>query len=218
MSRVSIRVLGGGHEVGRAAIAVKVGDSSKYLLLDYGVNFNERDEPQLPLHIRPSDLAGLVVTHAHLDHVGATPLLYTTAKLPAVMTLLTKNLSEIMVKDFLKISSYYLPFVDLSLKTLMDNTIDLNYGDEVRVDRYYIKLINAGHIPGSAMAYVEVDGVKILYTGDVNTIDTRLVKKPSIEGLEADVLIIESTYGNANHPPRSLIEKEFIESIKEVIE
>ena len=192
--------------------------SKRYLLLDYGVNFNERDEPQLPLHIRPNDIAALVVTHAHLDHVGATPIFYTSARIPAVMTTLTKKLSEVMIKDFIKISGYYLPFDNTDLNTLLDNTLEVNYNEEVKIDNFKIKLLNAGHIPGSSMVYIEVDGVTILYTGDINTIDTRLVKKPELENIRADVVIIEGTYGNAVHPPRNQVEDEFIESINEVIE
>ncbi|MCC6043435.1 MAG: MBL fold metallo-hydrolase, partial [Desulfurococcaceae archaeon] len=48
---MEIKVLGGGREVGRAAILLK--DSGKSILLDYGVNFNEKDIPQLPMHVRP---------------------------------------------------------------------------------------------------------------------------------------------------------------------
>jgi len=216
--RVRIKILGSGREVGRAAIAVRDERVPKYLLLDYGVNFNERDEPQLPLHIRPNELAGIVATHAHLDHIGALPLFYTTTKLPLVTTTLTKELSKIMIRDFLKISGYYLPFEETDLSVMLDNVIDVRYGEVVNVGSYSIKLINAGHIPGSAMVHVTTPNLTVLYTGDVNTIDTRLVSKPKLDGLEADVLIIEGTYGNSVHPPREVIEDEFIDAVKEVIE
>ncbi len=218
MVRVRIKVLGSGREVGRAAIAIREERVPKYLLLDYGVNFNEKDEPQLPLHVRPNELSGIVVTHAHLDHIGATPLFYTTSKLPLVTTTLTKELSRIMIRDFLKISGYYLPFEETDLNTMLDNVIDVRYGEVVDVGSYSVQLINAGHIPGSAMVYIRTPNASILYTGDVNTIDTRLVSKPHLNGIEADILIIEGTYGNSIHPPRNVIENEFIEAIKEVIE
>jgi len=213
---MKIRILGGGREVGRAAVAV--GSDSKYLLLDYGINFDEKDIPQLPLHIRPSELVAVAVSHAHLDHIGALPMLYTSFKIPAVMTRVTKELSKIMLSDFLKISGYYLPYEQVDIEVMLDSTLDLYYGSEVRFGDYSIKLVNAGHIPGSAMIYVEIGGAKILYTGDINTIETRLVKGAFMDGLEADVLITEGTYGNSIHPKRDEIEKEFIESVKEVID
>jgi len=212
---LKVKVLGGGREVGRAAVALRYGEG-RFLLLDYGVNFNENDEPQFPEHLKPSEVAGLAISHAHLDHVGSAPMLYSSVKLPAVMTPMTKALSEVMLKDFIKISGYYLPFEELDMLSMLDNSIEASYNVECRVGEFTVKLLNAGHIPGSAMIHVEVNGRKILYTGDVNTIDTRLVSKASYEGVEAEVLVIEGTYGNVKHPPREVVEKEFIDSVKEV--
>ena len=213
---MEIKILGGGREVGRAAVAV--GSNGKYLLLDYGINFDEKDIPQLPLHIRPNELVAIAVSHAHLDHIGALPMLYTSFKIPAVMTKVTKELSKIMLSDFLKISGYYLPFEQVDIEIMLDSTIDLYYDNEVRFGDYSVKLINAGHIPGSAMILVETGNTKILYTGDVNTINTRLVKGAFLDGIKADILITEGTYGNSIHPSREEIEKEFIESVREVID
>ncbi|MCD6428446.1 MAG: MBL fold metallo-hydrolase [Desulfurococcales archaeon] len=216
MTQIKIRILGGGREVGRAAVAV--GSDGKYVLLDYGINFDEKDIPQLPLHIRPNELVAVTISHAHLDHVGALPMLYTSAKIPAVMTRVTRELSKIMLSDFLKISGYYLPYEQVDVEVMLDNTIDLYYDAEASFGEYVIKLINAGHIPGSAMTLVEVGGTRILYTGDVNTIDTRLVKGAFLDDIKADILITEGTYGNSIHPDREEIEKEFVESIREVID
>ncbi len=216
MAKISIKILGSGREVGRAAIAV--GNGEKYVLMDYGVNFSENDEPQLPQHIRPSDVVAVAISHAHLDHIGAAPFLYTSAVLPTLMTSITKELGEIMIKDFLKLSGYYLPFEQVDLDTLLDNVIEVSYNKEYVFNDFTLRFINAGHIPGSSMILTEFNGVRVLYTGDVNTIDTRLVEGATTNGLEADILIIEGTYGNSVHPPREEIEKEFIESVKEVIE
>ncbi|MCD6340843.1 MAG: MBL fold metallo-hydrolase [Desulfurococcales archaeon] len=216
MAQIKIKILGGGREVGRAAVAV--GSNGKYVLLDYGINFDEKDIPQLPLHIRPNELVAVAVSHAHLDHIGALPMLYTSAKIPAVMTRVTKELSKIMLSDFLKISGYYLPYEQVDVEIMLDSTLDLYYDSEVSFSDYTLKLINAGHIPGSAMTLIEVGDTRILYTGDVNTINTRLVKGAFLDGIKADILITEGTYGNSIHPSREEIEKEFIESVREVID
>jgi len=215
VSRLEVKVLGGGREVGRAAVAV--GRPGSYVLLDYGVNFNERDEPQLPMHIRPTDVEALILTHAHLDHIGAAPLLFTTSRLPAVMTPVTAELSEVMIKDFLKLSGYYLPFEEVDLSVMLDNTIYTDYGRKLYFNSYVVELINAGHIPGSSMVLVDTGDARVLYTGDVNTVDTRLVKGADLSGVKADVLVIEGTYGNSIHPPRGETEKEFVERVEEVI-
>jgi putative mRNA 3-end processing factor len=216
MTEIEIKILGSGREVGRAAIAL--GSNSKYLLLDHGVNFGDDDVPQLPLHIRPGDVDGLVVTHSHLDHIGASPLLYTSARIPAVMTRLTKALAEIMIKDFIKISGYYLPFEYMDLEEFLSSTLDVDYDKEVKLGNFTVRLYSAGHIPGSAVIHVEVNNVKILYTGDINTVETRLVEGADLNNIEADILIIEGTYGDSVHPDRKEVENSFIEAVKEVIE
>jgi len=211
-----VRVLGGGREVGRAAIAVSLGDGRQSLLLDYGVNFDEEDKPRFPEHVKPSEVAGLVLTHAHLDHVGAAPMLHVTSKVSTVATALTKKLCEIMIKDFIKISGYYLPYEEVDLYNMIDSIQDYSYESEVQLGDYRFKLLNAGHIPGSSMAYVEAGEYSVVYTGDVNTIDTRLVSRARASGVKADVVIIEGTYGWIRHPPRELVEKEFLEAVREV--
>lgn len=212
---LKVRIFGGGREVGRAAVGLQH-DDKRFLLMDYGVNFDENDKPRLPEHVRPTNVAGLILTHAHLDHVGAAPLLGITGRVPVVTTSLTKRLSELMIRDFIKISGYYLPYEEADLINMLENTYEYSYGAEANVEGYSVKLINAGHIPGSSMAYVEVNDSKVIYTGDVNTIDTRLVSRASNPGLTADTVIIEGTYGWIEHPSRGLVEKEFIDSIREV--
>jgi putative mRNA 3-end processing factor len=74
---------------------------------------------------------------------------------------------------------------------------------------------SAGHIPGAAMFELNSDKT-VLFTGDINTLDTHLVagNKP----VKCDVLIIESTYSGRNHPPRSKTEQEFLEKTREVVD
>ncbi|MEM4519237.1 MAG: MBL fold metallo-hydrolase [Sulfolobales archaeon] len=216
MESIEIRILGGGREVGRSAIAV--GNNGRYILLDYGVNFTENDVPQFPQHIRPSLIDGMVLSHAHLDHIGAAPLMYSSIKIPTLTTRLSKPLIRVMIEDFLRISGYYIPYEYNELNSLLDNIVESDFNEQVEINNYQIKLLNAGHIPGSAMVLVILNNLKILYTGDINTIETKLVKPAAYEGLSADIIITEATYGNSQHPPRSYVEKEFINSVVEVVE
>ncbi len=213
---IKLEVLGSGGEVGRAALLIRY--RGRGLLLDYGVNFDEEDKPQFPLHVRPTDLDGIVLSHAHLDHTAAAPFLYTTYRVPAVMTRMTRDLIKVMLKDFLHISGYYAPYEHSDVRAMIENTIAVDYGREVVLGDFRVRLLNAGHIPGSAMTLVDVGGTRILYTGDVNTIDTRLVTAPNLGSLEADYLITEGTYGASTHPDREEIEEEFVKAVEEVIE
>ena len=217
MPKLEIRVLGGGLEVGRAAIAVS--SRGRTVLLDYGVNFSESDVPQLPEHIRPSEVSLVAVTHAHLDHVGAVPLLYTSKAQPVLaMNRLTKAFSEVLLKDFMRISGYYLPFDEADWYRAVEFVKYVETGEEVEIEGVALKTFNAGHIPGSQAYLLDLGDFRVAYTGDVNTIDTRLVRGYDSYGLKADVLVIEGTYADVDHPDREEVEREFVEAVREVIE
>lgn len=212
-----IRILGGGREVGRTAIEVKGKDGS--ILLDYGVNFDEKDIPRTPLHIRPVDVKALVVSHAHLDHVGAAPYLYITGNPRAISTKPTLDVAKLLVIDFLRINSYYVEYELREFDRLYDNTVFVNYGEKVDVDGYEVRLFNAGHIIGSSLTYIETpSGERILYTGDFNTIQTWTLSPADTPPLSPDIIITESTYGGRNHPRRHLVEKRLIEIVEDTID
>lgn len=216
---IEVRVLGSGGEVGRAAIYIRDTSREKGILLDYGINFDEEGRPRFPEHIRPIDVAGIVVSHAHLDHIGAVPQLFISARPLTIMTRPTMEIGEILIRDFMKISGYYIDYEEGELSLMMEHSLLLDYGEEVEVDKYRIMLTSAGHILGSSLVYLETpSGHKILYTGDTNTIQTWTLTKAELWPMKIDTLIIESTYGNVIHPPRYETEKQLIDSIEEVID
>ncbi|MEB3774794.1 MAG: MBL fold metallo-hydrolase [Desulfurococcales archaeon] len=212
-----IRVLGSGREVGRAAILVEDG-RGRGLLLDYGVNFDDQDNPIFPGHVRPRDLDGVVLTHSHLDHVGAAPSLFISVMPPLYGTPLTLDVSRLLLYDMIKLNGPMLPFDEYSVDEMLAKATSISYGEEVNTGSFTFKLLDSGHIPGSASVLVEVDGSRILYTSDVNNIYTKLVAPAKLEGVEAETVIIESTYGDSNHPPRRETEERFYQSVREVVE
>jgi putative mRNA 3-end processing factor len=211
---VSITFLGGTREVGRSAILLE--SSQTKVLLDYGVMLN--DEPGFPAHVRASDVNGVIVTHAHLDHSGAAPLFYLSEKVPIYATAVTFGLTELLIQDFIKLSSYFLPYEYLELENMMENRVELKYGEKAKIGDINFRLINAGHIPGSAMVVLEANNRRILYTGDINTWDTHLVQGAMMPEEEFDAVIIESTYADEEHPERSSLEKEFVEKVNNVVD
>ncbi|MGB9785269.1 MAG: MBL fold metallo-hydrolase [Fervidicoccaceae archaeon] len=210
-----LKILGSGKEVGRAAIVVEY--NGRGVMLDYGVNFDENDNPVMPLSYPPNRLDALVLSHVHLDHIGAAPLLYSSVAPRAFSTRLTRYLSRLMLEDFLKLSGYYLDFEINEVNTLLSHIEDISHGSKVRVGEFEIEFFHSGHIPGSVATKVSTPEGSILYTSDINTIDTKLVTGARLDGVEAETLIIESTYGNADHPSRENVEKRFIDSVKETL-
>ena len=76
---------------------------------------------------------------------------------------------------------------------------------------------NAGHVIGAAMFLIEINGVRILYTGDYSCEKDIHIRPAEIPNCEIDVLIVESTYGIKNHEPRELREKLFLETVEKIV-
>ncbi|MCW4050093.1 MAG: MBL fold metallo-hydrolase [Candidatus Bathyarchaeota archaeon] len=210
---VKLSFNGGTHKVGGNAVVVK--SKKANLLLEYGVK--PGTPPEFPGHIRAKDLDGIVIGHAHLDHSGGVPLFYLSEKKPYFATRTTSELVKILIKDMIKLNSYYLPFEYLELDKMQECRNDLKYGQKVKLKDIEFQLLDAGHIPGSAMVDLKVNGKKILYTSDFNTVQTRICQAAKIPKKKFDAVVVESTYAMHEHPDRKKLEKEFIKDVKSTI-
>jgi len=215
--KIGLKILGSGREVGRSAILVYSYEDGTQILLDYGVSVSE-EEPGFPLHVQPRKLSAILLSHAHLDHSGALPLLYISESKPLYTTLLNLEISRILIMDFLKISGYYIPFEVIELESMTRSFVPLNYNDKVEVDGVTITAYDAGHIPGSVAYLLNINGVNILYTGDFNTRDTCLLKGARLPVEKADIILTEATYSLYSHPSREEVEKKFVASLEEVLD
>ena len=214
-----IRVLGAAREVGRSAILLE--EDGTRLLMDYGVSVGNgrRKDPSLPMHVRPRDVSALVITHAHLDHSGAAPLFEVDpGRSPAIYaTEPTVRLSEVLLYDFIKVTGDASPFTEHEVAKFVEATRTVGYGEGVRVGSLEFSLLDAGHMPGSAMVYVE-GSRRVLYTGDMNRLDTQLLRGYRSPLPEVDVVISEATYSQTSHPPRAAEERALVDYAKEVVE
>ncbi|MEM2929408.1 MAG: MBL fold metallo-hydrolase [Thermoproteota archaeon] len=210
-----IKFLGGVREVGRSAIYLAGGE--KRFLLDAGVMLTGR-KVKYPMHIPPREVDGIIVTHAHLDHVGAAPIFFISGERDAFLTSLTAPLAKLILLDFLKVSKELVPFEVLEVDRFISKSRKLDYQQEYSRDGFKLTFLSAGHTPGGGQALLELDGRKILYTGDINTIETTLLKGAYTNYPKIDIAIVESTYANKNHPPREEVEEKFVRRLKETVE
>jgi putative mRNA 3-end processing factor len=209
-----LQFLGGTREVGRIAILVKT--EKTRVLLDCGVMLNH--EPGFPMHIPPKDVDAIILTHSHLDHSGAVPIFYIQGKKPLFTNKLNLELTQILISDFIHLSSYYLPYEFLELRSMMRSNKHVDFGVDEEIGDMRFQLLNAGHTPGSAQILIEAEGKRILYTGDYNTTDTRLLEGAKMDYGDLDALITESTYADEDHTERLELEKRFVDAVTDVVE
>jgi metallo-beta-lactamase family protein len=175
-------------------------------------------EPLTPSgDLDPATLAAVVVTHAHLDHSGYLPRLVRDGFAGRILcTPETAELVAIVLRDSAHLQTEDAAFANaegfskhhpaLPLYDLADveRTLALlhpaPYDDRVEVARdVHVTLRPAGHILGSATALVEVDRSRALFSGDLGRPHHPLLLPPADPPV-ADVIVVESTYGDRTHP------------------
>ncbi len=216
---------GAAREVGRSCIELTTSLGNRFLL-DVGVKFGEGGLvfPEKVLDVPNID--GTFITHAHLDHAGGLPLFeHKHLHGPIFCTSQTLSAVKILLRDSYKVARIRNQHPAYSRADLREVQRDAKV---VEFDRWYKHLdirfmfLNAGHIPGSAMILFEVDGKRLLYTGDFNNRDTPLmineIIDPVLREVPIDVLIVESTYGDRDLPDNDALEEKFILSIKKTLD
>ncbi|MEM4735087.1 MAG: MBL fold metallo-hydrolase [Candidatus Thorarchaeota archaeon] len=207
--------LGSCREIGRSGFLLTVDGES--LLVDYGVKF--QDNPLFPARLDTDDLQGVVLTHAHLDHSGAIPLLLNDEDLSLFCTPATSDLSSLLIEDMFSLSGGRLPFDREDISRVRTQCQFLRYGETVSLGRKFeVTLFNAGHIPGSAMVSVKYNGKRILFTGDFNTIETRLSQAASRDLPSHDYVVTEATYARQRYPARDEIEQGLLRTVVETMQ
>lgn len=214
---VKLSFLGSCREIGRSGILVESKNGDK-CILDYGIGFNK--EKRMPHEVDINNLKAVALTHSHVDHSGALPYLYKEFTHPFLTNSISLAITEVLIKDMIRISNYPYPFGYRELNRLKQNAIFLEAGNRYKIsNNFFVTFIEAGHIPGSVSILLEVDNKNILYTGDFNTGETNLITHANSSNIPPlDGLIIESTYALRDHPPRETVEEKFVEKVIEITE
>jgi metallo-beta-lactamase family protein len=196
------------------------------ILLDCGLYQGSRKESYQRNQNLPYDAASidvLVLSHAHIDHSGNIPTLVKRGfKGDIVCTYATRDLCSIMLPDSAKIQSYDIEYLNKKrarqnlpllepLYDLEDAVESLKQFIGIGYERPFrllpdisLTFYDAGHILGSAIVALDIADktanrdVRLVFSGDLGRPDRPILRDPTfIDG--ADVLLIESTYGNRNH-------------------
>jgi len=167
----------------------------------------------------PSQIDYLIVTHAHLDHIGRIPKLIKEGFTGKILsTAPTKQIAPIVLNDSYDIMkrevSSELLFEKEDIEQSLQRWETVDYNEKVELgDQISFYFKEAGHILGSAIVELRVSGKKIIFTGDLGNSPAPLLKGPSrIE--EADYVIMESAYGGRTHEDKNR-RKELLEDVIE---
>lgn len=209
---MKFKFFGGAEEIGSLGVLLELGNHK--FLVEYGITPTK--PPAYP--IEAPNVDAILLTHAHLDHSGMVPFQSNKYNIPIYLTAVTRDLARLLFYDTVKVANlegFFNPYNNEDLDAIEDKYINIAYNKSFLIKDIEITGHSAGHIPGSTM-YMFNDAQKILFTGDLQTIDTELLK--GCKNYTADTLFIESTYAGKEHPPRAKTEQEFLGKIEEVLD
>jgi metallo-beta-lactamase family protein len=220
---INIKFLGGAGSVTGSKYLLEADDFK--LLLDCGLfqgskNLRLRNWDDFP--VNPSTIDTVVVSHAHIDHTGYLPRLFRQGfEGPVHCTRATADLMHIMLLDAAKLqeeeaewarkkgySKHKKPqplFNTEDAERVFPWLRGVSYRHKVTITENITAIFHdAGHILGSAIVelrFTTIDGEKkLVFSGDIGRYNHPVLFPPTSMA-EADILMVESTYGGRNNPP-----------------
>ncbi|MCX8081603.1 MAG: MBL fold metallo-hydrolase [Bacteroidia bacterium] len=194
-------------------------DGSHTILLDCGLfqgEGNNTGEWNRHLGFNPKEIDAVVLSHAHIDHCGALPVLFKQGYAgPVYSTSATRDLAEILLFDSAEIQAKDLEYVNKKRKEKNQPPLEPLYDTEdvkatlscFCTEKFHqtfssgpfeITFIPSGHIPGAASILIKEKEKSLIFSGDIGRYKDMLICPPGQPPL-ADFLIMESTYGGKFH-------------------
>ncbi len=214
------------------------------VLLDCGLFQGRRSESrELNQHLgfTPKEIDVVVLSHAHMDHVGALPLLVKQGyRGPIFVTPATRDVAAVMLEDAAHIQLSDAEFFNRKLKEkhaegepieplyderdvlqTLSQMVSIEYHRAHNIAKgVMLTFYDAGHVLGSAVVALDIDDEgaqrRLVFSGDLGRKDMAILRDPQIpEG--AEILIMESTYGDRLHPPYAEMTEALLHVIQRTI-
>ena len=216
---MKIEFLGAAHEVTGSCHYVEVGN--KKLLVDCGMEQGPDIYENQEIPVNAAEIDYVFVTHAHIDHSGLLPLLYSHGFRGQIYaTEATTELCNIMLKDSAHIQTFEAEWKNRKAKRagreevtplytvedamgVMEHFCPVHYHEKYDIcPEIQARFVDAGHLLGSSSIEIWLhegtESRKIVFSGDVGQGNKPLIKEPEFV-TEADYVLIESTYGDREH-------------------
>lgn len=225
---IRITFLGSGRQVGRSCLLLQTPNSK--IILDCGIDVASKGTDKFPyFNVSEFDINqidAVIISHAHLDHVGLLPYLYKMGyKGPCYMTQPTRDIAALLSLDFIGVAYKQASkplFSSTDVTEMVKHSICLNYNEvtdvtpDVRLTFY-----NSGHCLGGSLIHLNIgNGLhNLVYLGDYKYSYTRLLDPATCVFPRAESIITESTYGAKEDtlPPRKETEAKFMEMVRETL-
>lgn len=210
------------REVGIGANSYVLDTGMERIILDTGMNPKGKGLEALPDHrwLEDNSADAIIVTHAHLDHVGSLPVLMRRQPGAQVfMSEMTAELAAAMLHNSCNVMTFqrdqegikeYPLFTHREVDAMERKWLRLNTGKrfEPGANGARAEFYEAGHLPGSVGVKLDLGGLRVFYTGDVHFEDQTLQVGAAFPESEVDVLIMECTRGLAQRPADYTRQKE----------
>lgn len=211
------------------------------VLLECGLFQGHRKESRarnLELGLEPREIDACVLSHAHIDHSGALPLLckqgYTG---PIYLTPATRDLCAVMLDDAAMIQAADARYLNRAIErdrvdaepieplydeddvsNALSQMIAVPYHRRQQVaDGVWVTFMEAGHVLGSAIVVLDVAerGTvrRLVFSGDLGRRGAPILRDPEVPS-GAHALICESTYGDRLHPPFAAMDEELAKVVR----
>lgn len=171
--------------------------------LAQGADAPAADQQQVDFN--PEAIQALLITHCHIDHVGRLPWLLTAGfRGPIYCTDATAALLPLVIEDAIKVGITREADIISGILALLRRLLKpVSYDTWQQViEGLSVRFRQAGHIMGSAYIECQLHEQRVVFSGDIGCKDTPLLPDPT--PLEyADLLLLESTYGDRLHENRS---------------
>ncbi|MGE0789808.1 MAG: MBL fold metallo-hydrolase RNA specificity domain-containing protein [Sandaracinaceae bacterium] len=240
---MDVTFLGAAQTVTGSMHLVRTGRAT--VLLDCGLYQGRRREAfdrNRHLPFDPRELDAVVLSHAHIDHSGALPLLVKEGYERSVfMTPATRDLCAVMLEDAARVQAadarYLNKLIDRGdlegdhieplydeedVLALLERTVSVPYHHAFEVaPGVRVTYLDAGHVLGSAVVVLDCDDGarqrRLVFSGDVGRRHMPILRDPEVpEG--ANALLVESTYGDRLHPPRDAMDDALADVLTRAVE